>query len=147
MVNETWKRSFLDKLNKAQAECASRFEAALESHVVPAFEELTPFLRDNGFKVSSPLREQGRRSFKFELAENAYLLMIFRFCGVGEFELRCETFVPGRDPLLKKSVGRLADLDETWANSQIQGGLDRFVGMLAGQTADVPDFEAELAAV
>ncbi len=147
MVNESWKRTFLDKLNKAQAECANRFEQALEAQVVPAFDELTPFLRDNGFKVSSPLREQGRRSFKFELAENAYLLMIFRFCGVGEFELRCETFVPGRDPLLKKSVGRLADLDERWSHEQFQSGLDRFVGMLGGQHAEAPDFEAELAAV
>lgn len=79
-----------------------------------------------------PLNEPGRRSFKFELAENAYLLMIFRFSGVGEFELRTETFVPGAEPVLQKAVGRLTDLTEEWAGRQFQGGLDSFVGLLGG---------------
>lgn len=127
-----WKRNFIDKLGKAQAQCTKKFEEALETAIGPVFEETATFLRDNGFKVSSPLHESGRRSYKFELAENAYLLLILRFTSVGEFELRSEMFVPGSEPQLKKSIGRIADIDTTWAQEQFRAGLDKFVDLLAG---------------
>lgn len=129
---DQWKRSFIDKLNNAQTRCAKRFEDALEQTVVPGFEEVAGFVRDHGFKVSSPLQERGRRSFKFELAENAYLLMIFRFTSVGEFELRCETFVPACQPVLRRYVGRIADVSVEWSREQFQVGLDAFVELLSG---------------
>lgn len=131
-----WKKGFLDKLSQAQSQWTRRFEETLESNVSPVFEEMKVFLADNGFHTSNPLRDQGRRSFKFELAENAYLLMIFRSLGVGEFEVRCETFVPGCDPVFRKSVVRVPDVNETWARGQFQSALDNFVDMLAG--AQVP---------
>jgi hypothetical protein len=134
-----WRRSFLEKLHGALSRCAGQFEETLDRAVVPAFDELTDFLRDNGFDVSSPLSELGRRSFKCELAENAYVLMIFRFSGVGEFELRTETFVPGAEPILDRSVGRLADVDEAWARAQFRSGLDRFIDLLAEKAAAEPD--------
>ena len=142
---DSWKRSFVDKLNQAQAHCARRFDDAMEKSVLGAYEDMTPFLRDNGFKVGMPLREQGRRSFKFELAENAYLLMIMRFTSVGEFEVRTETFVPGCDPILRKSVARIADVSEAWTEQQFRGGLDSFVEMLSG--ARPAPVEEELALV
>jgi len=125
-----WRRTFIEKLGKAQTQCARRFEEAVEAHVGASFEELAAFLRDNGFKVSSPVHESGRQSYKFELAENAYVLLIFRFSNVGEFELRSETFIPGRDPLLSKSLGRVADIDAKWAEEQFRCTLDRFVELL-----------------
>ena len=130
---DSWKRAFLDKLQQAQSKCAQQFEDALDQSIGPVFEELSSFLRDNGFQVSTPLNERGRRSFKAELAENAYLLLIFRFVGVGAFELRSETFVPGSEPVLEKSVGRIADIDSDWAAQMFQAGLDQFVELLAGQ--------------
>jgi len=135
---DSWKRSFVTRLHEARSRCARQFEDTLERFVVPAFEDLAEFLRDNGFKTSSPLREPERRSFKFELAENAYLLMIFRFAGVGEFELRTETFVPGVEPVLEKSGGRVLDIDASWAQRQFQAGLDRFVDLLAEGTSAEP---------
>lgn len=143
---DAWKKSFVDKLNKVQNEYMGRFEKTLESVVAPVFDELGAFLRENGFKVACPLREAGRRSFKFELAENAYLLMIFRGLGVGEFELRCDMFVPGRDPSLKKSVGRLNDLNEAWTRKAFQSHLDQFLMLLAGERVELPA-EPELVAV
>jgi hypothetical protein len=131
----SWKRSFLEKLHEAQAQCDKQFEEALDRAVVPVFDDLTTFLRDNGFNVSTPLTEPGRRSFKFGLAENAYLLMIFRFACVGEFELRTETFVPGAEPSLEKSVGRIADIDEEWTQRRFEDGLDRFVDLLSEKSA------------
>ncbi len=141
---DSWKRSFLDKLHQAQARCIKQFEAALHDAVEPVVDEFTGFLRDNGFRVSSPLNEQGRRSFKFELAENAYLLMIFRFSGVGEFELRSEVFVPGQEPQLSKTVCRIPDVNEAWAQRQFREGLESLVAQLAGESREVAE---ELAAV
>ena len=142
---DSWKRCFLEKLHGALSRWAEQFEVALDGAVVPIFERLASFLRDNGFNVSTPLKEVGRRSFKCQLAENAFVLMIFHFSGVGEFELRSETFVPGAEPILEKSVGRLEDLDEAWAQAKFQTTLDRFVDLLAGETAAEP--REELAAV
>ena len=129
---DQWKRSFLDKLNQAQSQWVTQFEDALDSAFVPTFDDFKEFLADNGFRLSTPLWESGRRSFKFELAENAYLLMIFRSTGVGELELRCESFVPGGEPVLTKGVARVADLDEKWAGEQIRFALDAFVDELGG---------------
>lgn len=127
-----WKKHFIDKLGKAQQSCAQRFEDALDEAFNPVFEDLSAFLRDNGFKVTQPLRENGRRSFKFELAENAYLLVLVRFGGLGDFELRSEAFVPGNKPVLRKFVGGLKDLSTPWAEKQFRTALDQFIELLSG---------------
>ena len=133
---EQWKRSFLDKLSKAQSQWVKKFDDTLERSFAPAFDDLQEFLASNGFKLSSPLRENGRRSFKFELAENAYLLLIFRATGVGELELRSETFAPGAEPLLTKVVVRVGDVNESWAREQLQSALETFVDLLVDQAAE-----------
>jgi len=130
---DEWKRAFLDKLSRAQTRWVNEFEDALDNRFVPVFNTFKQFLSDNGFRLSTPLRELGRRSFKFELAENAYLLMILRSTGVGEFELRCESFVPGHEPALNKLVTRVADLDTDWAEQHMRTALDTFVSLLVGQ--------------
>jgi hypothetical protein len=142
---DSWKETFLDKLHTAQEHCANQFEKAIDRVVMPVFQDLATFLRDNGFQVSTPLKEPSRRSFKFELAENAYLLVIFRFTGVGEFELLSETFAPGAEPVMEKSLQRVADVEEAWTEQQFRTGLDRFVNLLGGESTARP--EPELAAV
>ena len=133
---EEWKKTFVEKLHTAQEKCAQQFEKTLERAVLPVFEQMRSFLRDNDFDVSTPMSERGRRSFKFELAENAYLLVIFRFTGVDEFELRNETFVPGREPILEKFSGRVADIDRDWTENLFEAGLDRFVERLGEAGAE-----------
>jgi hypothetical protein len=135
---DKWKRSFLDKLHDAQSQCAKQFEESLNRAVTPVFDEFSSFLADNGFKVSTPLSEHGRRSFKYELSENAYLLLIFRFTGIGDYELRTEILAPGNEPVLDKSVGRVSDIDKDWARKLFQGGLDRFVDLLGGRKVSEP---------
>jgi len=127
-----WQNSFLEKLGKVQTQWMRNFETTMERCVTPAFDDVCAFVRDNGFKVSTPLHDDGRRSYKFELSENAYLLMIFRFSGVGEFEVRCESFTPGGEPLLTKSMMRVAEVDEEWATRQFQTALDAFVEAMTG---------------
>ncbi len=140
-----WKRSFVGKLNKAQGQWVSRFEEALDKFLLPVFDDHEEFLSNNGFRLARPLREPGHRSFKFELAENAYLLMTFRATGVGEFELRCEGLAPGSAPGLCAATFRVADLDENWATEHLHGALDAFADVLAGDT--VKATEPEPAAV
>jgi len=135
---DQWKGTFLDKLNQAQAHWVKRFEDALDNNFLPVCDDYKTFLADNGFRFSVPLREPGRRSFKFELAENAYVLMIFRSAGVGEFELHVESFVPGSEPVLTKLTTRVTDLVESWSTQQLRAGLDGFVDLLAGSTKSEP---------
>jgi hypothetical protein len=128
---EQWKQSFVNKLNAAQSHWVKRFDEALAKVVTPTVEEFREFLASHAFKVFSPFRDDGRQSFKFELAENAYLLMIFRAVGVGEAELRTETFAPGNEPVMMRVMARLADVDASWTRDKIQQGLDTFVELLA----------------
>src|SRR5262245_16911102 len=130
---DAWKKQFMDKLGKAQQTCAQRFEDALDKVVKPAFDDLALFLRDNGFKVSQPLVEKGRRSFKFELAENAYLLVLVRFGGLGELELRSEAFTPGAKPIMRRFVGGLNEVNAAWAEKQFRAALDQFIDLLSGK--------------
>lgn len=133
-----WKDSFVNRLNKAQSHWTKRFEEVLERHFVPVFDEFKGFLVDNGFKITMPMCEAGRRSYKFELAENAYLLLIFRSAGVGEFELRAECFVPASEPMLNKAVARIVDMDSDWARHQLQTSLDTLVDLLSGSPIEEP---------
>lgn len=146
-----WQQTFVRKLGDAQSRYQNAFGEAIQNEVIPAFEELRSFLTGNGFKLSMPLQELGRRSFKFELVENAYALLIFRFQGIGQFELRSETFAAGQEPQLEKSMGHVSDINKAWATRQFQGALDALVDLLAGRprptAAPLPDAEEELVVV
>lgn len=129
---DNWQRTFSDKLSKVQTQWVRQFEEAIEAGVAPVYEDLSAFLREQGIRVSTPLLDEGRRSYKFELSENAYLLMIFRYTGVGEFELRTECFVPGGEPVLTRNALRLSDVDDDWTRRQFQAALDAFIDLLSG---------------
>ncbi|MGE3181616.1 MAG: hypothetical protein AB7N71_08295 [Phycisphaerae bacterium] len=140
-MESSWKNKFIGKLEQAQNHWLREFESAVDKSVTPAFDEFREFLSTNGFSVSRPLKEEGRRSFKFELAENAYLLVLFRSAGVGEFEIRAESFVPGQEPVLSKAIARVNDLSHDWVIEQFQTALDNFVGLLSGQKFEVESEE------
>ena len=146
-MDANWKQQFLNRLGHAQQVWLKEFEEAVEKSVSPAYDDCREFLGNNGFRVSRPLREEGRRSYKFELAENAYLLVLFRAAGIGEFEIRAESFVPGSEPILSKAVARIRDLNRAWAGEQFQTALDNFVGLLSGEAAAQPADVEELVAV
>ncbi len=127
---DAWKRSFSEKLAQAQARWAARLDEALDSAVTPVFGELHEFLQNNGITAATPLREKGRRSYKFELSEDAYVLLLFRGRGVGEFELTRETFVLGQRPNVQKLTERLTVLTPEWVQQEFQTALDDFVDRL-----------------
>lgn len=143
-----WKSKFSEKLKDVQGRWAKQFDEVLDTKVTPVFDDVAQFVRGHGFKTSVPMSEDGRRSFKFELAENAYLLLIFRAEGVGDFEVSRETFVPGREPRQEVLVERLADITETWSRERFEEALDEFVEQLShSTTSDEAPAEAELEAV
>jgi hypothetical protein len=141
---DQWKQAFLNKLSQAQSQWISRFDEALNTYFAPVFEEYRQFLADNGFRLSVPMRESGRRSFKFELSENAYLLMILRSTGVGELELRCESFVPSCDPAQSRTIVTVSQVNEEWVTERVRGALETFVDLLSSA---IPAPQEELTAV
>jgi len=143
-MSDDWKRSFIAKLDKVRENWVGQFEEALQDSVVPAFDDLAEFLRDHGFRLSTPARDGDRRAFKFELTEDTYLLMIFRFAGTGSFELRSESRVSDAEPSAECVVARLADLDQACAREFFQTALDTFVNSLCAKSAQPAE---ELAAV
>lgn len=132
-----WQQTFVRKLNAAQSQYRQAFERAISGQVNGAFEELGEFLGSNGFTLSTPVNEPGRHAFKFELSENAYVLMTFRAHGVGEFELRGETFAPNHEPAFDRFVGQIAELDREWATQRFQATLNGFVDRLAKSSGPV----------
>jgi hypothetical protein len=141
---DAWKKSFAERLGHVRSGWAAQLDQALEEHAVPVFNDLAEFLRDNGVVGSMPLREKGRRSFKFELAEDAYVLLIFRSTAVGEFELSREVFILGAEPKVRKTTERLANLNQDWARQEFQAALDSFIGLLEPASAPA---EAEVVGV
>jgi hypothetical protein len=134
-----WKQNFSEKLKQVQAHWIQQFDNALDNDVMPAYDDVAAFVRNHDIATSIPMREEGRRSFKFELAENAYLLMIFRSTGIGEFEVRCESFAPGQEPKFAKQKERIADVNEAWAQRRFREALDTFVDHLAGNEVPVEE--------
>jgi hypothetical protein len=134
-MSDDWKRSFIRKLDQVREHWVQEFEGALAGSVMPAFDDLAEFLRDHGFRLSTPVHDGDRRSFKFELTEDTYLLMIFRFEGPGSFELRSESHVSKAEPVTECVVARLADLDQARARELFQAALDTFVALLCGKSA------------
>ncbi len=147
---DAWKQSFVSKLDDARSHWSQHFDNLLESVVAPAFDEFGVFLQNHEFSSSQPMKEPGRRSFKFELSENTYVLLMFRSTGLGSFELRSECFVPGRDSQNDQSDHRVSDLDDGWARGQFQAALDAFVELLSGsqeQSCEESESFEELLAV
>lgn len=132
---EQWKRSFAERLGNVQAQWVGRFRETLDTVVGPVFDDLAVFLRSNGFAATAPLREDGRRSFKFELAEDAYVLLLFKSTGVGEFELSTETFAPGCEPRVTRRKERLGQVSAAWTQREFQTTLNAFLDLLGGGRA------------
>ncbi len=131
---DDWKRTFAEKLGQAQARWAGRLDEVLDNTITPVFKDLDEFLQTNGMSSSMPLHEPGRRSYKFELAEDAYVLLLICSRGMGEVEVTRETFVLGQRPVIRKTGERVGALTAEWAEHEFTTALDGFVEQLANAT-------------
>lgn len=139
-----WQSSFARSMENVRSHWVKRFEDSVGKHVGPAFEEIAAFVSKHGIKAAAPLKQSDRRSFKFEIAENAYALVSFRHVGMDDVQMTCEYFVPGGDPGSYDTRVSCVDVTREWATAQFQEALDSLVnalnngeGSAGGKSADL----------
>ena len=120
-----WERDFskrMESLREQSTDCLERF---LEADLQAAFEGLSSFLSQWKFQTSTPQTQPGRRSFKFALTEDAYVLVAFRLEGIDSIECEWEYGLPvvGRVAGLRCSSS-LRKVDRQWGESCFQKALD-----------------------
>lgn len=146
-MNTRWQSGFLKRLEDLRGDWVKRFESTIAECMEPAFDELSAFVSKHGFRGSAPLRQSDRRSFKFELAENAYVLVTFRHEGIDDMVAMCEYFVPGSQPGSYETRVACGDVNREWACLQFQDALDAFVSAFSTARRAEKPLDLELAAV
>lgn len=146
-MNSRWQNGFLKRLEELRGDWVKNFEGAISASVEPAFEEVSAFVSKHGFRGVAPLRQSDRRSFKFELAENAYVLVTFRHEGIDDLLATCEYFVPGAQPGCYETRVACADVNREWAVLQFQDALDALVSAFGSARRAEKSLDLELTAV
>jgi hypothetical protein len=127
-----WQKQFKKKLDRVRSAAQERFEQFACEVLSSTFDRVNTFTGEMGVHGSAPLARQGMRTFKFELTENAYVLMTFRATGLDQCEVESEFVVPHAEhlPACESRVA-LLDADEQWARDVFQNALDHFADALA----------------
>lgn len=128
--NSQWRDGFVCKLDGLRSQWVDDFKHRVTSEVVPAFDEIAAFVAEHGFRASSPVTQPDRQSFKFEMAENAFVLLTLSHESIGDVLLRCEYFAPGAQPGDLVHHAQVQDLSREWATARFQEALDAFVAAL-----------------
>ena len=95
-----WEKEFTKKMESLKEQSSGCLERFLQEDLQGAFDALSGFLAQWKFQSSNPQTQPGRRSFKFGLTEDAYVLVTFHLEGVDTLECDTEYGLPG--------VGRVA---------------------------------------
>jgi hypothetical protein len=129
---DEWQRDFASRIGALQEQWAARFTTLIESTAEPVSREFAEFLKPWNFRISAPRAESMLRSFKFELAEDAYVLIFFRGKGIDAVECEYESSVPGTGSAHGERTERPGrEADREWVESCFQRALDDFVAKLA----------------
>lgn len=139
-----WQNSFARSMDNVRVHWVKRFDESVSQRVGPAFEEISAFVSKHGFRPSTPMKQGDRRSYKFELNENAYALLTFRHEGLDDMHMSCEYFVPGGDPGTYETRVSCADVTREWAGAQFQEALDSLVSALSATLSQQKDAELDL---
>ena len=128
---DEWRHGFASKIGALQEQWVGRFTTLVEEIAEPVFREFADFLKQWNFHISMPRTESAMHSFKFELVENAYVLIFFRSKGIDAVECEYESAVPGVGAShgeRTEKAGREAD--RKWVESCFRRALDDFVAKL-----------------
>jgi hypothetical protein len=130
-MNE-WEKEFakkMDSLHEQSSSCLNRF---LQDDLQAAYEGMGTFLGQWKYQTSVPQTQAGRRSFKFALTEDAYVLVTFRLDGIDTLECESEYGLPGvgRSPG-SRWASSLRRADRVWGENCFQKALDGFITKLA----------------
>jgi hypothetical protein len=131
-----WERDFsrrMESLRELSTDCLERF---MQADLQTAFGNFSNFLSQWKFQTSTPQTQPGRRSFKFALTEDAYVLVTFRLEGIDALECEWEYGVPvvGRVAGVRCSCS-LRKVDRQWGESCFQKALDGLLVKLGGADA------------
>ena len=140
-----WKEQFTQKFGVVRDASRKRFDQLSVETITPLFEEFRDFTRSLGFQPEAPVSSEGVRSFKFGLAENAYMLLTFRLDGWRHCVATADFFVstgPKPEPINAKV--ELGEANAAWVKARFQEPLDRFTDAFVGSMAGSSEFEPEL---
>lgn len=126
-----WEKEFMKKMESLHTQSTNCLERFLQEDLHVAFESVSNFLSQWKFQTSTPQTQPGRRSFKFALTEEAYVLVTFHLDGVDNLECESEYGLPGTGRVsgTRCSVS-LRKVDRQWGELCFQKALDGLLGKL-----------------
>lgn len=134
-----WRKRFAEKMEFVREVALARFDEFASKTLGPLYEEFSAFTGEHGVKAANPLANGEARTYRFSVAENAYVLLTFRSAGVERCELLSEFSVPNREkPAPVKSSVNLLDADDVWARRAFEESLERFAEAVAEAFAEKP---------
>ena len=129
-MNE-WQQSFAGKIEALRETWAQRFDTMAKETLEPTFEEFTEFVQQWNIQSNIPRAQNSMRSFKFILAEDAYVLIFFRGKGVDAVECQYGCAIPGQGTSEgPRSDTMVCNVDRKWAENCFKTALDAFVTKL-----------------
>jgi hypothetical protein len=142
-MNE-WQERFANKMNLIREQSAEQFKRYSQDVLTPVFQNLAEFVAQWDMQATSPQDQSDRRTFKFALAEDSYVLVGFRLHGLETVECGYECWIPsvGRQTGGNTHIG-LDEADRAWAESCFQACLDH----LANKYAENGSTEESVASV
>jgi len=128
---DKWKQGFAEKIEALQDQWRRQFDVLVEETLEPVFSEFDEFVRPWDFQASIPQAQSPVRTFKFTLAEDAYVLVFFRSKGVDTVQCLYEYAIPGQGTSKsRRSDTVVRNVSREWAKDCFQTALDDFVAKL-----------------
>jgi hypothetical protein len=142
-MNE-WQERFARQMNKIREQSAGRFQKFSDDVLEPVFNDLSEFVAQWDMRATEPQNQNDRRTFKFALTEDAYVLLNFRLHGVEAVECGYECWIPGigRQPGGHAHMN-LSEADRSWAESFFQACLDHLASQYSEKHGSEKKDQAE----
>ena len=128
-----WQQGFATKIEGLREQWCRQFDVLATETLEPVFSEFGEFVRQWDFQASAPQTQSAVRTFKFALAEDAYVLVFFRSKGLDAVQWLYEYVVPGQGTGKSRVSETVApDVSRGWAEDCFQTALEDFGAKLAG---------------
>ncbi len=141
----TWQERFTQKLDNVREAAEGFFQRFCGETLDVVFDEFCDFTSQRGLAGSAPLAKANVRTFKFEMSENAYVLMTFRSCDLEHCEVISEFSIPHHEKLpTAKNRVEMGDADDAWARRMFEESLDAFADALTTSYTKLANPSAEM---
>ena len=123
-----WQEQFAQQMDALCAQSSTWFDRFADDVLEPTLESMTGFLDRWNYEITLPPCEPGRRTFRFGLTEDGYMLLWFRLEGFDTLQCEYEYSLPGvgRVQGVRTTAG-LRSADSDWVDSCFQMALGAFV--------------------